>query len=106
MTLTVDLGSMHQYYVYIMASKTRVIYTGVTNNLERRAYEHKHGLIEGFTKRYRCHRLVYFEVTSDVNSALEREKEIKDWNRKKKVNLIESVNPNWNNLSDGWYGDD
>lgn len=89
-----------------MASKTRVLYTGVTNNLERRTYEHKQGLIEGFTKRYRCHRLVYFEMTSDVQSALEREKKIKDWNRKKKVDLIESVNPSWDDLSDGWFGDD
>ncbi len=93
----------HNYYIYIMASKTRVIYTGMTNNLERRVYEHKEKLIKGFTSRYNVTRLVYYEYTNDVNAAIQREKEIKAWRREKKIKLIESTNPNWENLSDGWY---
>ncbi len=70
---------MKHYYVYIMASRSRTIYVGVTNNLERRVDEHKNHLIEGFTKKYKCTRLVYLEETHDVNAALAREKEIKGW---------------------------
>lgn len=84
---------MKKYYVYIMASKSRVIYTGVTNNLERRVDEHKNKLVEGFTSKYNVNRLVYFEETNDVNAALNREKQIKGWLRAKKITLIESVNP-------------
>jgi putative endonuclease len=76
------------------------LYTGVTNNLERRVYEHKHGLSDGFTKRYNVARLVYYEATDDVESAIEREKQIKGWLRRKKVALIESVNPEWRVLGD------
>jgi putative endonuclease len=76
-----------------MASKSRVIYTGVTNNLERRVDEHKNKLVEGFTSKYNVNRLVYFEETNDVNAALNREKQIKGWLRAKKITLIESVNP-------------
>jgi putative endonuclease len=88
-----------QYYVYIMTNRSRTLYTGVTNNLERRVYEHKHKLIPGFTTKYNLSRLVYFEATEDIRSAIEREKQIKGWLRRKKLSLIESVNPNWEDLS-------
>lgn len=93
---------MTSYYVYILASRSRVLYTGVTNNLERRLYEHKHKLLPGFTSRYNVHHLVYFEVTSDVRAALERGKQIRGWKRYKKVALIETVNPEWKDLSLDW----
>jgi len=92
------------YYVYIMANKTKRLYTGVTNNLLRRVHEHKHGLVPGFTKRYNLTRLVYFESTENVRAALVREKQIKGWLRAKKIALIESVNPQWNDLSADWFG--
>jgi putative endonuclease len=76
------------------------LYTGVTNDLERRVYEHKHGLVNGFTKRYKVTRLVYYEATDDVRSAIEREKQLKGWLRQRKVALIESVNPGWRDLGD------
>ena len=89
-----------QYYVYIMANQQgNVIYTGVTNDLLRRVYEHKNHLDQGsFTARYNVEKLVYFEVTSDVESAIEREKQIKGWNRKHKNKLIESKYPDWLDL--------
>lgn len=94
---------LNTYYVYLMSNKTnKVLYTGVTNNLERRLREHKNKQIEGFTKRYNVTKLVYFEQTSDINSAITREKQIKGWLREKKNNLIESVNPDWKDLSDDW----
>jgi len=93
----------HNYFVYIMSSKTRVIYTGITNNLERRVYEHKNGLIPGFTEKYKCKKLVYFEESPDVMAAIRREKEIKGWRREKKIRLIESLNPEWMDLSEGWF---
>ena len=94
---------MKTYYVYIMASKSRVLYTGVTNNLERRVYEHKNKLIEGFTNKYNVDRLVHYEETNDVNVAIAREKQIKGWLRSKKIALIESANPQWKDLSLEWY---
>lgn len=91
----------HNYYVYILSNwNNKVIYVGMTNNLERRIYEHKSKLIEGFTKKYNLTKLVYYELTEDVNSAISREKEIKKWRREKKNNLIESLNPNWDDLSE------
>lgn len=75
---------------------------GVTNNLERRLYEHKNKLIEGFTEKYNVNKLVYFEETQDVNSAIAREKEIKKWRREKKNKLVNHMNPNWKDLSSGW----
>jgi putative endonuclease len=90
-----------QYYVYIMTNRSvTTLYTGVTNDLERRVYEHKHGLVNGFTKRYKVTRLVYYEATDDVRSAIEREKQLKGWLRQRKVALIESVNPRWRDLGD------
>jgi putative endonuclease len=94
---------MKQYYVYIMTSPSGTLYTGTTNNLKRRVYEHKHKLIEGFTQKYNVTRLVYFEETGDVSAAIAREKQIKGWRRSKKIALIESLNPKWQDLSDGWY---
>lgn len=94
---------LNTYYVYMMTNKAnKVLYTGVTNNLERRLWEHKNKQIEGFTSRYNATKLVYFEQTSDINSAIGREKQIKGWLRAKKNNLIESVNPDWKDLSDDW----
>ena len=89
------------YWVYILANwNHRVLYTGVTNDLTRRLYEHKSGLHEGFTKKYRVTNLVYFEQTSDVNAAIAREKQIKNLSRAKKEALVEQMNPDWNDLSD------
>ncbi len=93
----------NQYYVYIMTNKSRTLYTGVTNDLERRVYEHKQKLVPGFTSKYDITKLVYFEVTEDVLAALAREKQIKGWLREKKIALIESVNPDWADLSAEWY---
>jgi putative endonuclease len=89
----------YQNFVYIMTNKSGTLYTGVTNNLERRIYEHKHHLVKGFTNKYNIDKLVYFEETSDINAAISREKQIKGWLRKKKIALIESMNPGWKDLS-------
>ena len=94
---------MRQYYVCIMTNRPRTLYIGVTNDLERRVYEHKSELAEGFTKRYRINRLVYFDTTTSVEGAITREKVIKGWRRSKKINLIEQTNPAWKDLSDAWY---
>ena len=91
------------YYVYILASRRNgTLYIGVTNNLERRIYEHKNHLVKGFTEKYNVSMLVYFEQTSDIQAALQREKQLKKWNRKWKLDLIESVNPKWKDLSKDW----
>ena len=94
---------MRQYYVYILASKNRRLYVGVTNDLERRTYEHKNGLTPGFTSKYNIKRLVYYEATEDILAAIEREKQLKGWLRSKKTALIESTNPKWRDLSEEWY---
>lgn len=91
--------SQYNYYIYLMASSSGTLYIGVTNNLNKRVLEHKRGLIEGFTKKYKCNKLVYFEHTTDVNSAIMREKEIKKWRREKKVNLIKKNNSGWRDIS-------
>ena len=89
------------YYVYIMTNKkSGALYTGITNNLARRVYEHKEKLISGFTSKYNLTKLVFFEETHDVKAAIAREKQIKGWLRKKKIELIESQNPDWNDLSE------
>ena len=94
------------YYVYILTNwNNKVLYTGVTNNLERRLYEHKNKLIDGFTKKYNVDKLVYFDYTTDVKSAIAREKQIKGWTREKKNILIETVNPKWEDLSLKWHID-
>ena len=94
---------MKHYYVYIMTSPSGTLYTGMTNDLKRRVYQHKHKLIEGFTKKYNVTRLAYYEETQDIQTAIAREKEIKSWRRSKKLELIKSLNPTWQDLSDGWY---
>lgn len=88
----------HNYYFYIMASPTGTLYIGVTNNLLRRVDEHKKGKIKGFTKKYSCNKLVYYEYSSDIYAAIEREKEVKKWRREKKEKLIKSTNPHWQDL--------
>ena len=93
---------MRKYYVYIMSNPSRTLYVGMTNNLERRVYEHKNKLIEGFTSQYNITRLVWFAETEDVRDAIAREKEIKGWLRAKKKALIEETNPGWEDLSAGW----
>ncbi|MEG1639663.1 MAG: GIY-YIG nuclease family protein [Ruthenibacterium sp.] len=91
------------YYVYILTNwNNKVLYTGVTNNLERRLYEHKNKLVDGFTKKYNVYKLVYFDCTTDVNAAIAREKQIKGWTRIKKNALIEQMNADWHDLSEAW----
>jgi putative endonuclease len=87
------------YFVYVVASKSRVLHIGMTNGLERRVWEHRSDITEGFSKQYRCHRLVYFESFDDVRKAIDREKQLKRWNRAKKIWLIERVNPTWEDLA-------
>jgi len=89
------------YYVYILASRRNgTLYTGVTSDLARRTFEHRNGLVPGFTKRYGVHILVWYEVHDDIRLAIEREKQIKGWNRTWKLKVIEQVNPDWNDLSE------
>ena len=96
--------NVHQYYVYMLTNLwENVLYTGVTNSLERRIWQHKHKAIPGFTKRYNCDRLVYFEIYEDVNQAIAREKQIKGWSRAKKDELIASMNSGWKDLAADWY---
>lgn len=97
--MTRGFGGMSEYYVYIMSSESGVLYTGVTNDLVRRAFEHKKKMIKGFTSRYKVSQLVYFESTPDIGVAIAREKQIKGWRRIRKVQLINSVNPEWRDLS-------
>ncbi len=90
-----------QYYVYIMTNdRNTVLYTGVTNNLKRRSFEHREGLAEGFTKRYRVHKLVYYEIAENPYAAISREKQIKGGSRADKVKLIDEFNPDWRDLYD------
>jgi putative endonuclease len=94
---------MKEYYVYIMSNKSGTLYTGITNDLERRVYQHQCKSIEGFTKRYNITRLVYFESTDDVTVAIAREKQIKGMLRNKKIELIKTLNSEWKDLSEDWY---
>ena len=89
---------MKKYYVYILASKNKVLYIGMTNELSRRIYEHKNNLIDGFTKSYNVHDLVYYEIQPNLESAIKREKQLKNWHRQWKINLIESKNIEWKDL--------
>lgn len=88
----------YNFYVYIMASNSGTLYIGMTNDLIRRVKEHKEGKKEGFTKKYGCKKLIYYEHTDDVYVALKKEKQLKKWRREKKQNLIKSMNPHWNDL--------
>jgi len=96
---------MKQYFVYVMASFSRRTYVGITNNLERRVWQHKNGTYDGHTSKYNKNRLVYFEDFQWVNDAIAREKQIKGWTQRKKLDLVESMNPDWHDLSEGWFGD-
>ncbi len=94
---------MKLYCVYILTNwNNSVMYIGVTGDLRRRLYEHQNELADGFTKRYHIHKLVYYEQTSDVHAALAREKQLKKWTRAKKNALVETINPEWNDLSADW----
>ena len=100
------MSPRRSYYVYILSSRSGVLYIGVTNHIERRVLEHKQKRGSGFTKRYNVTRLVYVEETDDISAAITREKELKGWLRARKIALIKSVNPKWEDLSDGWFEDD
>jgi putative endonuclease len=93
----------HLYLTYMVASRSRTLYIGVTGNLKNRIFEHKRKLHEGFSATYNCDRLVWFERFSEVGDAIAREKQLKRWVRAKKVALIEANNPTWVDLSEGWY---
>ncbi len=84
-----------------MTNNSKTLYTGITNNLNRRVYEHKNKLVDGFTKKYRINKLVYFEMFNKADDAIRREKQIKGWLRQKKLNLIDQMNPEWKDLSEG-----
>ena len=92
----------NQYHVYIMTNRSRTLYIGVTSDLKRRVYQHKQKQIEGFTSRYNLTMLAYYETTSDVRAAIEREKQLKGWLRSRKVALIEAENPRWQDLAANW----
>jgi len=97
------MRSSGRYYVYLLTNwNNKVIYVGVTNDLERRVYEHKNKLMGGFTKKYNLNKVVYFEETNDVQGAIAREKEIKRWRREKKNQLVSKLNPKWEDLSLKW----
>ena len=100
------MKTIHQYYVYILASKIRgTLYIGITNDLQRRVYEHKTGIKKGFTQKYGVNQLVYFEIIQDVNEAIDREKNLKKWKRDWKIRLIEEENKRWLDLANDWYDD-
>jgi len=104
--LSVNTGELFMeeqcYYVYMLSNwNNKLLYIGVTNNLARRLYEHKNKLVQGFTEKYNIEKLVYFETTSDIYAALTREKQLKNWRRNKKNGLINAINPDWNDLSNG-----
>ena len=100
------MKNVHQYYVYILASKIRgTLYIGMTNDLQRRVYEHKMGIKQGFTFKYGVNKLVYFEIFKDVIDAIDREKRLKKWNRAWKIELFEKDNPSWRDLAKDWYDD-
>ncbi|MBW4888794.1 GIY-YIG nuclease family protein [Mucilaginibacter sp. HMF5004] len=95
---------LHQYYIYILTNKHHaVLYIGVTNDVKNRTLEHKSGVHQGFTKTYSCNKLVYFETFQWIDDAIAREKQLKGGSRQQKLDLINLENPNWNDLSDGWY---
>lgn len=100
------MNKRHQYYVYILASKKNgTLYIGVTDDLIKRVWQHKNKLVDGFTKKYNVGKLVYFEITNDIRSAIMREKRIKKWNRQWKIELIEKNNPGWEDLCENFFSD-
>ncbi len=90
----------YEYFVYIMSSISKVLYIGVTSNIYERTWQHKQGINQGFTKKYKCHKLVYYEVYNNAYEAITREKQLKNWHRQWKINLIEEHNPEWRDLFD------
>ncbi len=96
------MSSEKHYYVYIMASRSLNFYTGVTNSIYQRALQHKTGEIDGFTKKYNINRLVYYETFEHIGNAIAREKQVKAWTRAKRLALIKSINPTWQDLAEGW----
>ena len=94
---------MKSYHVYILASRSRNLYIGMTSNLVQRIWQHRTHAVPGHTARYRIDRLVHFEETEDIFAALAREKQLKGWRREKKISLIETANPTWEDLSAGWF---
>ena len=98
------MKTIHQYYVYILSSKIRgTLYIGMTNDLQRRVYEHKTGFYKGFTSKYGVNKLMYFETFQNVKEAINREKKLKKWNRAWKIELLEKDNPSWRDLAKNWY---
>ena len=91
------------FYIYIITNRSKTLYTGVTGDLKQRTWEHKAGACDGFTKRYKIDRLVYYEIYKYVNNAIAREKQIKRWSKIKKIRLIVSMNPAWRDLAEDWY---
>jgi putative endonuclease len=91
-----------KYWVYIVGSRSGTLYIGMTNNIYRRVLEHKSGEFEGFASKYDCTRLIYYESFDDVRNAIDREKQLKGWRREKKIVLIESLNPRWQDLAEKW----
>ncbi len=96
MTRTIN---MKQYYVYILSNASKTLYVGVTNNLDRRIYQHKKKWIDGFTKKYNVTKLVYYEITDSITAAIKREKQLKNWKRQWKIDLIEMTNKEWKDLA-------
>jgi len=92
----------HTYFTYIVCSRSGTLYIGMTNDIDRRTIEHKRGEVEGFASKYHCDRLVYYESFDDVRNAIDREKQLKGWRRSKKIALIESRNPRWEDLAEKW----
>ena len=101
-SLPVRDGSHYQFWVYILTSRTGTLYTGVTGYLGPRTQQHKIDSIEGFTKKYKVHRLVYYESYEHVMTPIRREKQLKGWRREKKIGLIEKLNPRWQDLAENW----
>ena len=100
------MKTIHQYYVYILASKIRgTLYIGITNDLQRRVNEHKKGVIKGFTQKYEVHKLMYYEIFQSIDEAINREKNLKKWKRDWKIKLIEEENKKWVDLSSDWFED-
>ena len=97
-------SSQPTYWVYLMTNRSGTLYIGMTNNLERRVWEHRNGVVEGFTSKYRIGRLVLAEPFSEVRDAIAREKQLKKWSREKKLALIRGSNPDWQDLADEWFG--
>ncbi len=97
--------AQREYYVYIMTNNSGTLYTGVTNDLERRVAEHRAGIEQGFASKYKTKRLMHYEATTRVEDAIAREKQIKSWRRSKKIELIRALNPRWKDLAEEWYED-